>query len=108
MVQGAQWSAVRPSGIRRKKGRLEPIIQEQAKQGIATKMVTAKKEKEQQAAETKFQQDATTASLDLERKNLALAKKTAKQQKTQKWTEIGIAGLSTGLDLVSSFTSWLD
>ena len=52
MAVSDQYSAVQAQGMKKKKQLYSPMIQEQAKQGIATQMVMDEKNKQQYQQET--------------------------------------------------------
>lgn len=57
MAVSGQIGAIQPMGIKKRKQRYAPMIQEQAARGIATQMVLGRKEKEAKAAETGFREE---------------------------------------------------
>lgn len=96
MVYSAQQSAVTPMGIKKKKTRFAPIIQEQARQGIATKMVVAGKEREQQQQEFAFEKQKHQESLAMQTQQFAEQKKARKAQTI-------VSGISTAAQIASLF-----
>jgi len=103
MVYGAQYGAIRPTGMRKKKGRYAPIVQEQAKQGIATQLVSQSKAQQQAKEEQAFNQATQTQQLEMQRRSLDLEKKRQKQQKWSNYGELAIGAVSTGLDIIDMF-----
>jgi hypothetical protein len=57
MPVSSQFQAIQPKGIKKKKNLYAPMVQEQAAQGIATQAVIARKQQEQQEADTQFRDD---------------------------------------------------
>jgi hypothetical protein len=89
--------------MRRKKGRQAPIIQEQARQGLATKMVASQKEAAQREEEWQFQKSSKEQELANQKKNLKLQQE---QAEWNKWMSIGnlaLGGLSTAAAIVDAF-----
>ena len=107
MVYGAQYGAVRPTGMKKKKGRMAPIIEEQAKQGIATRMVTDAKARAQQEEEWAFNKSSRESELALMSNRNKMMKKQAKHNKTMDYIGAGISGLSTAFNVIDTFTGWL-
>jgi hypothetical protein len=107
MVYGAQYGAVRPSGMKKKRGRMAPVVEEQAKMGLATKMVTEGKAREQAQKEWEFQKSSRESELAMQRKQLDIQKDQAKFQKKMDYFNLGLGAVSTGLEVVDMFTDWL-
>jgi hypothetical protein len=108
MVYGAQYGAVRPSGMKKKRGRMAPVIEEQAKMGLATKMVTEGKARAQAQKEWEFQKSSREQELANQQRSLAMAKEEAKWKKKMDQFNLGLNVVSTGLEVVDTFTDWLD
>lgn len=106
MVYSGQWGAVRPTGLKKKKGLMAPIIEEQAKQGIATRMVTDAKARKQKDAEWEFQKQSKQQELDLQRQSLAQQEEFNAHQKTMGYVSAGIGAISTGLEAIDYMSEW--
>lgn len=91
-----QQQAVKPSGMRHK-GRWAPIIQEQAKQGLATRQVIAQKEKEFREEHFEWEKETSERDYKLALKRFEWEKKQAKKSNTMGW-------INTGINLVGAFT----
>lgn len=107
MVYGAQYGAVRPSGMKKKRGRMAPVIEEQAKMGLATKMVTEGKARQQAKDQWEFEKSSRESELSMQQKQLKMQKKQAKFDRNMGYVNMGIGALSTGVELVDMFTDWL-
>ena len=92
----AQWGAVRPTGLRKKPRYLDAL---RSRYGQATQQVVATKQKEQQQAETQFNQDQQKKSLALQQQQFEEQKKQAKRSET-----LGYA--NTGLNLFKTIMSF--
>lgn len=57
MPVSGQIGAIQPVGMKKKKMRFAPMVQEQARQGIATQMVVGQKQEEARQEEKAFQQE---------------------------------------------------
>lgn len=93
------------TGFRKKKNRLAPVIQEQARQGLATKQVTTDKANQQAKEEWEFEKQSQQESLALQRQANEQAKKQAEMQETMGWINTGINVASNAgsiIDLISS------
>ena len=88
----AQWSAVRPSGLRKKPRHLDAM---RARMGQPTQQVMAMKQKQQRDSETAFSQDQSRKSLALQQQTARDAKKNYKRQETMGYANTGINLLST-------------
>jgi hypothetical protein len=95
---------VNPIGMKRKKKRMAPIIQEQARQGIATKSVADAKAKAQADQEWEFNKASREAELRMQERQLEMNEKMAKHQKNMGYVQAGLGVLSTGIELLD----WLD
>jgi hypothetical protein len=103
MAISAQYSAGRPGGMRKKKGRYAPIIEEQAKMGLATKMVTEGKAREQAKKEWEFQKKSRESELAMQQKQLKMQKKKNKFDKYMGIGSLALGAFSTGLELFDLF-----
>jgi hypothetical protein len=92
--------------MRKKKGRYAPIIQEQAKQGLATKMVTEGKARELQKEQWEFEKGARQQELANQQKQLKMQKKQAKWDKTADYIDLGINAVGTIGEAVSWLMDW--
>ena len=106
MAVSAQGGYTNATGMKRKKTRYAPIIQEQAKQGLATKMVAAGKQRAQDKAEWEFTKSAREQELANQRRAFDLQREQAEWQKTRDWINIGIGAVSTGVELVGALGDW--
>ena len=103
MAISAQYNAGRASGMRKRKGRYAPIIEEQAKMGLATKMVTEGKARKQQQEEWAFQKQSKQTELANQRRGLDMQKKQNKFNQYMGFANLGLGVLSTGLEIVDMF-----
>ena len=100
MVQGAQYGAVRPSGMKKKRGRYAPIVEEQAKQGLATKSVIEGKKRAQEKAEWEFNKSSREQELKMQQKSLKMQKKQAKHDKYMGYVDLGLSFGSTAFEIL--------
>lgn len=115
MSVSAQMGAVSPMGLKKKKNLYAPMVQEQAKQGIATQMVLDRKNAESVEANKAFQEDqfafqkeqAVLADQQWQA-DFALQQQQLNQQKKQNQYETWLGGLSTAANLVDAFGGWDD
>jgi len=103
MVYSPQQMGISPAGMKKKKNRFAPIIQEQAQQGIATKMVAQQKDQALQDEQWQFQQDTTNQELALQRQQMSLAEDQAKFQKKMGYAELGMGAVSTAMEVMNFF-----
>lgn len=92
-------STVSPIGMSKKKRRYAPIIQEQARQGIATRSVADAKAREQQEKEWEFTKASREAELAMQEKSLGLQEKYNAHKKTMDYIGLGLSGLSTAVEI---------
>lgn len=103
MAISAQYNAGRASGMKKRKGRYAPIIEEQAKMGLATKMVTEGKAKAQRDEEWAFQKSSKESELAMQQRQLKMQKKQNKFNQYMGFANLGLGALSTGLEIVDMF-----
>lgn len=96
MLLGPQASAVRPGGMRKKKQRYASIVQEQARQGLATRTVMADKE-------AKMAKEQATFEKDMSEKQFKQQKKQNKYGNIIAGAGLAVSAASTAYDIISSF-----
>ena len=110
MVYSAQQGSIVPTGIKRKKKRFAPIVQEQAQQGLATKAVAAQKEQEIEDERWAFQQQQSQNEMDIRNQELALSQRQADMAEEQadwgrkkSYFDIGMGIAGTALSIIDTF-----
>ena len=118
MPVSQQFSSVANSaGMKKKKNLYAPLIQEQAKQGIATQMVMDRKNQEQQEAATQLQQDQFQFAKDQSARedqqwqseqalNQQQFNDQMSMQKKKQNMDMIFGGLSTAASLMDTFGGW--
>jgi hypothetical protein len=100
MVYSPQAQAVTPAGMRRKKNRMAPIIEEQAKQGIATQMVMQQKDQEQADEEWAFQKQSTEKGLSQTQQQIDMQEEQMEFNKKMDYAKLGMGAISTTIEVL--------
>ena len=98
-----QAGAVQPIGIKRKKLRRAPMIQEQAKRGIATRLVTDQKDREQYESEMAFEKEKFAAQEVQWKKDMKQREREFEQRKKYDTVNTLFAGISTAATILDFF-----
>lgn len=94
MVYSSQMGSINPAGMKKKKNRYAPMIQEQARAGTATNLVAAAKENKQYKEEQKFKE--RQAQIQQEQFDEQMS-----QMNRQRELDYTTAGVSTALQIIS-------
>lgn len=114
MVYSPQQMAISPAGMKKKKNRYAPIIQEQARQGLATKMVAQQKQDEIADEQWQFEKKTTNKQMALERQqmeqqqaqhaeSMKLAEDQADFNEKMGWAKVGMGAVSTAVEVLDFF-----
>ena len=101
------------TGVKKKKNLYAPMVQEQARQGVATQMVMASKDREAadqerqlQEDQFRFQQEQASVADQQWQKDYQAQQDALAQQRRQQNQSLIFGGLSTGMALMDAFGGW--